>query len=170
MSNTIRGSRPDCWYTSSPSWLQLSIPSAHVFHNLKRRIFFFFNEHKQLTGYQLWLLNISLSPPLQNLFCIDHHIFKQVCRSKHDQNSKIKSIKISFSGLACSSQHSRKSKLNHTPRSDKLTSAKYSDCLLSIANFCFIQVLLKPPSPHPSKISASRKIRQPCQVWWGGIL
>lgn len=59
-------------------------------------------------------------------------VFKQLCRSKHDQNSKIKSIKNSFQGLACGLQDSRKSRLNHTLQSDKLASAKYSDCLLAL--------------------------------------
>lgn len=97
-------------------------------------------------------------------------VFKQLCRSKHDQNSKIKSTKNSFKGLACSLQDSQKSRLNHTAQSDKLASAKYSNCLLAITNIWFIRVLFKPPSSHPSEILASRKIKQPCRVWWGGIL
>lgn len=68
-------------------------------------------------------------------------IFSQVW-SKHDQNSKIKSIKNCFKGLAYDLQDFRKSRPYHTLQSDKLASAKYANCLPTIANTWFIQVNL----------------------------
>lgn len=62
--------------------------------------------------------------------------------SKYDQNSKIKSIKNCFKGPAYGLQDSRKSRPYHTLQSDKLASAKYSNCLPAIANIWFIQLNL----------------------------
>lgn len=74
-------------------------------------------------------------------FVLIFSIFSQLWR-KHDQNSKIKSIKNSFKGPAYSLQDSRKSRPYHTLQSDKLASAKYSNCLPAIANIWFIQLNL----------------------------
>lgn len=74
-------------------------------------------------------------------FALILSIFSQLW-SKHDQNSKIKSIRKCFRGLAYGLQDSRKSRPSHTLQSDKLACAKYSNCLPAIANIWLIQVNL----------------------------
>lgn len=101
-------------------------------------------------------------------FALIFSIFSQLWR-KHDQNSKIKSIKNSFKGPAYGLQDSRKSRPYRTLQSDKLASAKYSNCLPAIANIWFIQVNL---SHHlSSKHNFGQKENQAALLnLWGGIL
>lgn len=112
------------------------------------------------TSYDCWIYLWAY--PCKTCSVLICSVFKQLCRSKCDQTSKIKSIENSFKVLERSLQDSQKSRLNYTPQRDKPASAKFSDCLLAIANiwgwfFFFFRFYLSHQALIQAKFCPGRK-------------